>query len=161
MVKQTFNALLNADSVNRIGEIEGYSPEITGRSWEHFKRHIVCKYPEFEQHFGSGVGLRLQRKDSDLAEAVMLRFAAMRYACLPVHDSFIVHYGLQDVLDQIMREVFEARFGVGGKVGIDDGIGEVVEGGSVPIEPDPDSLLDPVGYEARLTEFRDKLGQIR
>lgn len=159
LIKQTFNALLNADSVKRIGEIEGYSPEITGRSWEDFKRHIVSKYPEFEQHFGSGVGLRLQRKDSDLAEAIMLRFAAMRYACLPVHDSFIVHHGLQHELNQIMREEFEAKFGVSGKVGIDLGIGEVVKGCSLPIEPDPDSLLNPVGYKARLKAFRDKLGQ--
>jgi len=153
LVKQTFNALLNADGVNRIGEIEDYSPEITGRSWDDFKWHIVSKYPEFRQHFGSGVGLRLQRKDSDLAEKVMFRFAAMRYACLPVHDSFIVHHGLQGELDQIMRKVFEAEFGVSGNVGVDIGIGEVVEGAGLPIEPNPDQLLNPEGYEARLQAF--------
>ena len=159
LVKQTFNALLNADSVDRIGEIEGYSPEITGRSWDDFKWYIVSKYPEFRQHFGSGVGLCLQRKDSDLAEKVMLRFAAMRYACLPVHDSFIVHHGLQDELDEIMRETFEAEFGVSGKVGVDIGIGEVVEGTGLPVEQNPDHLLNPVGYEARLQTFRDKRGK--
>jgi hypothetical protein len=158
LVKLTFNALLNADSVNRIGEIEDYSPEITGRSWYDFKWYIVSKYPEFRQHFGSGVGLHLQRKDSDLAEKVMLRFAAMGYACLPVHDSFIVHHDLQHELDQIMREAFEAEFGVSGKVGVDIGIGEVVEESDLPVEPDPDQLLNPVGYEARLQAFWDKQG---
>jgi len=156
LVKLTFNALLNADSVDRISEIDDYSPEITGRSWDDFKLYIVSQYPEFRQHFGSGVGLRLQRKDSDLAETVMLRFAAMGYACLPVHDSFIVHHGLQHELDQIMREAFEEEFGVSGKVGVDVGIGEVVKGSVLPIEPDLDQLLEPVGYEARLQVFLDK-----
>lgn len=160
LVKQTFNALLNADSVNRIGEIEDYSPEITGRSWYDFKWHIVSKYPEFRQHFGSGVGLHLQRKDSDLAEKVMLRFAAMRYACLPVHDSFIVHHGLQDELDWTMREAFEAEFGVSGKVGVDIGMGEVVDGCDLPIEPDLDRLFKPEGYEARLNAFWDKQSKV-
>ncbi|MBO9439916.1 hypothetical protein J7354_14690 [Sulfitobacter sp. R18_2] len=160
LVKQTFNALLNAESVDRIGEIDDYSPEITGRCWHDFKQYVVSKYPEFSQHFGSGVGLFLQRKDSDLAETVMLRFAAMRYACLPVHDSFIVHHGLQDDLDQIMREAFQAEFGISGKVGIDIGIGEVVEGSDLPIEADPDQLLHPEGYEARLQAFWDKRNMI-
>ncbi|WP_411233045.1 hypothetical protein [Marivita sp. S0852] len=43
-----------------------------------------------------------------------------------MHDSFIVHHGIQDDLDQIMREAFKAEFGVTGKVGVDIGIGEVV-----------------------------------
>jgi len=84
----------------------------------------------------------------------------MRYACLPVHDSFIVHHGLQDDLDQIMRDAFKAEFGVNGKVGIDIGIGEVVEGSDLPIEPDPDRLLHPVGYEARLHAFWDKQAKV-
>lgn len=160
LVKQTFNALLNAESVDQIGEIDDYLPEITGRCWHDFKQYVVSKYPEFRQHFGSGIGLFLQRKDSDLAETVMLRFAAMRYACLPVHDSFIVHHGMQDALDEIMRETFKVEFGVSGKVGIDIGIGEVVEGSDLPIEAEPDRLLHPDGYEARLQAFHDKRDDI-
>lgn len=156
LVKLTFNALLNADGVDRIKEIDDYSPELTGRSWRDFKRYIVSQYPEFSQHFGSGIGLRLQRKDSDLAETVMLRFAAMGYACLPVHDSFIVHHGLQDELDEIMRRAFETEFGVSGKVGVDIGIGGVVEPSGLHIEPNFDRLLEPQGYEARLHAFWDR-----
>lgn len=43
LVKQTFNALLNAGSVDRIGEIDDYSPEITGRCWGDFKQYVVSK----------------------------------------------------------------------------------------------------------------------
>jgi len=159
LVKRTFNALLNAASVKGIDEIEGYAADLTGRHWEEFKHLIVSCYPEFEHHFGSGVGLRLQRKDSDLAEAVMLKFAAMNYACLPVHDSFIVHHGLQDDLTDAMQVAFEEEFGAVGKVGWITGVGEPVEGSDQPIEMDLDRLQYPVGYEARLQGFLTKQRQ--
>ncbi|MFK5980485.1 MAG: hypothetical protein QM488_16530 [Rhizobiaceae bacterium] len=60
LVKQTFNALLNVSGVEKLREIDGYSEELTGRPWGEFKKFIVNQYPEFRQHFGTGVGLRLQ-----------------------------------------------------------------------------------------------------
>lgn len=156
LVKLTFNALLNADSVNKISEIDDYSPEITGRSWDDFKQFIVRSYPEFSQYFGSGIGLRFQRMDSDLAESVMLKFAALGYACLPVHDSFIVHHALQDDLKNVMGEAFKAEFDAVGKVGAEVGLGEIVVGSEMPVEADLDELLRPGGFEARLAAFRSK-----
>ena len=154
LVKLTFNALLNAKSVRQLGEIKDYSEDLTGRKWADFRRFIVRSYPEFKQLFGSGVGLRLQRKDSDLAEAVMLRFAEMGYACLPVHDSFIVHHGMQDVLTDIMKATFADMFGAVGEVDFDLGIGEAVEVTGEPIDAEIDTLLAPSGYERRLQAFR-------
>ncbi|MCP9481153.1 hypothetical protein NNA36_04180 [Shimia sp. CNT1-13L.2] len=154
LVKRTFNALLNADGVQGINEIEGYTADLTGRQWNEFKQFVVSSYPEFERHFGSGVGLKLQRKDSDLAEAVMLKFAAMGYSCLPVHDSFIVHHGLEQDLANAMNSAFHAEFGIDSKVGVDVGLGETVEGGGSHIEADIGELLNPTGYEARLTAYR-------
>jgi hypothetical protein len=156
LVKRTFNALLNADSVEEIAEMEGYSKSITGRTWDDFKLFIVSRYPEFARYFGSGVGLRLQRKDSDLAEAVMLQFAAMGYACLPVHDSFIVHHALQDDLHDTMQAAFKAAFGTTIAAGADAGIGEVVHTSFMDIEADMDELLQPVGHQARLEAFRNR-----
>jgi hypothetical protein len=155
LVKRTFNALLNAGSVAGLTEIEGYSADLTGRDWKAFKHFIVSKYPEFSQHFGSGVGLRLQRKDSDLAETVMLEFAQKGYACLPVHDSFLVHHELQNDLIDSMKEAFEAEFGAVGKVAFEVGLEEPVENIGDPIEPDIQALLHPTGYEARLQAFRE------
>jgi hypothetical protein len=158
LVKRTFNALLNAGSVAGLTEIEGYSADLTGRDWKDFKHLLVSKYPEFRQHFGSGVGLRLQRKDSDLAETVMLEFAQKGYACLPVHDSFLVHHELQNDLIDSMREAFEAKFGAVGKVAFEVGLEEPVENIGDPIEPDIQALLHPIGYEARLQAFRATKG---
>ncbi|WP_306110623.1 MULTISPECIES: hypothetical protein [unclassified Roseovarius] len=159
LVKHTFNALLNADNIDTINEIESYSADLTGRGWQEFKRFVVAQYPEFHNHFGSGVGLRLQRKDSDLAETVMLVFAGMGYACLPVHDSFIVHHGLAQDLASAMNEAFKTQFGISGRVCIDIGVGEAVEPGDQPIEVDIGDLLDPSGYEARLLAFRQNRGR--
>lgn len=154
LVKRTFNALLNARHIDRIGEIADYSADLTGKDWQEFKQFIVNQYPEFQRNFGSGVDLRLQRKDSDLAEAVMLQFAAMGYACLPLHDSFIVHHGLERDLTIAMSKAFQAEFGIDGKVGVAVGLGEAVECGDLPSSADISGFLHPTGYEARLSRFR-------
>jgi hypothetical protein len=44
-------------------------------------------------HFYTGVGLRLQRLDSDIAEKILLHFAQSGIAILPLHDSFLMHNG--------------------------------------------------------------------
>lgn len=135
-------------------KIKKYDETLTGRNWTDFKRFIVDSYPECADHFGKGAGLRLQRLDSDLAEAVMLRFADMGYACLPVHDSFIVHHDMLDVLEDTMKAVFKDMFGVENKVEFDMGEGENVEPSEDPIAPDIAGLLEPDGYEGRLQAFR-------
>ena len=155
LVKLTFNALLNAESVHSLDPIEGYSKSQTGRDWHDFKRFIVSSFPEFQEQFGSGVGLKLQRKDSDLAETVMLKFAEKGYACLPIHDSFIVHYGMQDVLTTTMREAFEEMFGAVGETSFEIGHGEPVIGTGAPLEVDMTMPQATTGYEGRLQEFRE------
>ena len=155
LVKLTFNALLNARSAKGLNPVKGYNERLTGRSWEEFKRFIIESYPECVDHFGTASGLKLQRMDSDLAEAVMLRFADMGYACLPVHDSFVVHHEMRDVLEDTMKAVFKDMFGVENNVDVEIGIGEQVEPSSYPIETNIGELLQPSGYEKRLQTFLD------
>ena len=52
----------------------------------------------------SGIGLELQRLDSDIAESVILAMKERGYLVLPVHDSLIVEDGRQQELEAIMRE---------------------------------------------------------
>ena len=124
------------------------------------RQFIVSSFPEFKQHFGSGVGLRLQRKDSDLAEAVMFKLAAMVYACLPVHGSFIVHHGLRNELTEFMNATFKDMFGVVSKTEFDLGVGEATTATGYPIVIAMDELLHPMGYEGRLQAFRAPQEQI-
>jgi hypothetical protein len=85
-------------------------------SWKEFLQLIRDKHAAIEQHFQSGIGLRLQCLDSRIAEGVMLRFAEMGAACLPVHDSFIVHHGYEQDLKRIMREEYIRVMGQESKV---------------------------------------------
>ena len=51
----------------------------------------------------TGIGLKLQRADSDIAEAVMLHFARQDVPCLGVHDSFLVPRQHAEELVQVME----------------------------------------------------------
>jgi hypothetical protein len=111
IVKKTFNALLNAKSIKALSSFNDYDPKRTGMTWSDFKDYIVSCFPEVREHIGTGVGTRLQRKDADLAEEVMLRFSEMQYPCLPVHDSFLVYHTLEDDLHKVMYTAFKRVFG--------------------------------------------------
>lgn len=157
-VKRTFNALLNAPSVIGLKPIEEFSEELTGKSWNDFKGFIVNKYPEFKGEFGTGEGLRLQRVDSDLAEEIMLACVSRGYACLPVHDSFIVHRGYEPEVKDLMKTVFERRFGVGANLKFR------TEQPSYPnFDASPESFLEhgyeEEGYLAREYQWYEKQGK--
>ena len=153
IVKLTFNALLNADSITKISPIDGFTEDLLGMKWQDFVLYVVSCFPEFEHHFGTGIGLRLQYRDSILAENVMLRFASQGYACLPVHDSFIVHHALLDELTSAMQQAFEAEFRAVGEVSYQLGDGERIDTKGQLVKFNMDEQLKPVGYQARLQGF--------
>ena len=110
VVKEAFNAMLNAPLDMKqpprkldLSTIDLQWPEIVARIREF---HAPIK-----ESFFSNTGMELMYEDSQLAEEVMLRFADMGYPCLPVHDSFIVHHGLETELLGVMKDAFKARFG--------------------------------------------------
>lgn len=105
VVKRTFNALINAKGTS-IKPVEGFDPEAADMSWEEFLGRVKDHFLPFRQYFGTGYGLKLQRLDSDIAEAVMLHFAKYNIPVLPVHDSFIVHRGYEADLARVMEDKF-------------------------------------------------------
>ena len=70
------------------------------------------KHEPIKDSFFCGMGNRLQFRDSQLAEQIMLHFAKRDIPVLPVHDSFIIIRGLYSELVNAMHEVFEKMFGV-------------------------------------------------
>ncbi|MDF0659282.1 MULTISPECIES: hypothetical protein [unclassified Rhizobium] len=109
LIKQTFNKMINA--LGRINRPDDFSEDQIGMSWDQLQAAIAERHAAIKQSFNSGYGLQLQRLDSDLAQAVMLRFINSGHTCLPVHDSFIVHHALADELKTIMVDEFKAMTG--------------------------------------------------
>ena len=53
-------------------------------------REIEAKHIPIAHMFGSGAGLRLMRRDSDMTERLLLRLVKRGVVVLPIHDSYIV-----------------------------------------------------------------------
>lgn len=62
---------------------------------------------KIKEHFNSGVGLILQRKDSDIANLVINHFSKKGIVVIPIHDSFLIEKKNKDELIFIMRESYK------------------------------------------------------
>ena len=74
---------------------------------------IYDAYPQFTHLFCSedSYGKELQFHDSQLAADILAVFAEREIPCLPVHDSFIVQQGHENLLLDTMGDCFRKRFG--------------------------------------------------
>lgn len=108
--KTTFLALLNAGK-GGTGEPKDFDAAEHGMTKTAFRQAVRDAFPMLPGIFGTGIGLRLQHEDSDLAERVMLHFADRDVAVLPVHDSFIIAARHRDELVRVMQGVFHDAYG--------------------------------------------------
>jgi len=69
---------------------------------------IKSKHPNIAHLICSGVGLNLMNIDSRICEYVIADFVQTDTPILTVHDSFIVPFGEDARLHQLMKEAFEA-----------------------------------------------------
>lgn len=109
LVKQTFHQLVNASG--RIAPKSDFSEQGCGLSWKQLQERVKARHRPIAQFLGTGYGVHLQNKDAQIANRIMLRFLDMGYVCLPVHDSFIVHHGLEHDLAMIMADEFSKQVG--------------------------------------------------
>ena len=74
--------------------------------------HLLRKHSGIEERFFKRLGPQLQKQDSELAEAIMLRALRERgLLLLPIHDSFIASHSAYEYLPDLMAEVFEEKMG--------------------------------------------------
>lgn len=111
IVKETFNKMINAEH-GRIAEPKGFDEAVMGMTFDELIERIKAKHQPIAGHFFTGAGLRLQYRDSCIAEKVMMRFAKKNVACLCIHDSFIVQRRYAGELERVMREVALEEIGV-------------------------------------------------
>lgn len=106
MVKVAFNSMLNSPKLLKQAPA-GVKPSKFGLKWAEVSEKISAFHEPIARHFYTGVGLRLQRLDNDIAEKVLLHFALKGQAILPLHDSFLMHYADENLLDPATRLAFE------------------------------------------------------
>ena len=162
MVKASFNAMLNSPKPLRQAPT-GIKPGDFGLKWADVSSAIAEFHKPIVQHFYTGIGLKLQRIDSDIAEMVMLHFAKLQIAILPLHDSFLMHNGYETSLEPVMRDAFQSVVGLTPKIDkkVKSGIVKESEQ-NVDAELGSDTTDDilqlmqalDVGYENRLEAFR-------
>jgi len=109
VVKKLFNAMLNASRIDSgVKAIRREPPEgfagITTTELKTLSEKILAKHDPICHHFGTGIGLKLQYKDSCIAEGIMLDLDKKDIVCIPIHDSFIVQAKHEETLRETMAE---------------------------------------------------------
>lgn len=69
------------------------------------------KHQKISKFFSSGVGIKLQFIDSQIAENILKHFMRKGIACLCIHDSFIVQERYKDELIEVMRKEYKRKIG--------------------------------------------------
>jgi hypothetical protein len=110
--KKAFNILLNApDQMSAQGALarELGAPDAMARA-KQLILEMKLKHSPVARYFHSGVGLRLQCRDAQIAEAIISAMLKYGVVTLPVHDSFIVRERYADQLEQVMDDTFQQAF---------------------------------------------------
>jgi hypothetical protein len=114
LCKETFQRLMNRSPKQGGANIRRPKVHHVPRSGSY--ANFICEYKkhlaDVGEYFGKGIGLLLQREDSDLALEILEQLHELGIVALPVHDSFIVKVSDQVALDATMRRVFASRYGV-------------------------------------------------
>lgn len=116
ILKLAFNVALNASSLASACRAVARSLRESGqaepeRTAHHYVDAMPELYPEFEGQLFTGVGLDLQRLDSDIAARVMARCIDNGIAVLVMHDSFVVRRTHEAELREIMAAGLQAVLG--------------------------------------------------
>jgi hypothetical protein len=109
IVKQAFNAMVQSKTpLNR--KPDKINLDGLDMGWPDLRQRILDSHKPIQHLFFTGVGNKLQFKDSCIAESVLLQFADQNQAALPIHDSFIMRVGHAGELEEAMRRAFYGEF---------------------------------------------------
>jgi len=112
LAKKAFNILINANTPE--AAVRAVTQEIGGQGARKKAEQLIAdikrRHQPIAQYFHSGVGLRLQRIDSDMAGQVLKTGLSQGFVLLPIHDSFVTlarHEGtVREAMDAAFRFAF-------------------------------------------------------
>ena len=90
-------------------------------SFTDMKKAIRQKHEPIVSYFGTGVGTKLMRLESDVLVMVLLRLIGEGVVALPIHDAILVREDQQETATVAMKEVFRDRFGAVPEVNVAGG----------------------------------------
>ena len=109
VVKQAFNAMVQSSSpLNQ--KPDKINMDGLEMDWRELRQRILDAHKPIQDLFFTGIGNKLQFKDSCVAESVMLQFAEQSQVALPIHDSFVMREGFAGDLEEAMRRAFYDEF---------------------------------------------------
>ena len=108
-IKKIINALINDE--DGVYVIPKKTLKLLKVTEDEFKLLLAKKHPLIAKELNSGIGLKTQYINSQIAEAVMLDLLKEEVVVLPVHDSFIVPAGYQSALEASMKHHFDLLTG--------------------------------------------------
>lgn len=113
LVKSVVQMLFNARTIHGLTfDDPAYVPLLpVGMTFKGLAKAIMLHHAPIGHYFLSGVGLKLQRVDSDIAETVMMNMISEGTIALPIHDGFRVPISKKQILREVMREVYFNRLG--------------------------------------------------
>ncbi|MCS3698108.1 hypothetical protein [Salinibacter ruber] len=113
VIKRALNVLINVEnyqSAYKALKHHGWTEEIDAPLADDVFKPLVDalrkKHRAIDEHFHSDAGIRLQRKDSDLAFEVMTETGA-----IGIHDGFVIEASRQEELRNAMKQAFSAEYG--------------------------------------------------
>ncbi|MBC2669789.1 hypothetical protein ACFOON_13495 [Novosphingobium piscinae] len=110
-VKAMMQALINGNSRDKLE----LAPLKDGHSYDPFeplavRRMLEAKHEAISDDLGTGIGLHLQRKDSDLALTIITSLMWKGIAALPIHDAFMVQQRYEAELVSEMENAYRLMF---------------------------------------------------
>jgi hypothetical protein len=153
LVKEVLNKMINAP--DRFMKPAGFDSAGLGMTFAELQDLIRVKHGQIAKYFKTGFGLNAQFIDSQIAERVLLHFAARSIPCLPIHDSFIMHHGYESELEDQMLMAFREVTGHEGAIKAEDR--EEREPGIYMVPSELDEIFDELdktrGYNERLSAW--------
>jgi hypothetical protein len=109
VVKKAINTMINAPHPKKVFCDMRYSAPFRWQSNEadNFTKAVYERYPILEKLQGSGVGLKLQKLEGDIALEIMKHSLYNKTVALPIHDSFIVKKSEESKFLVLMEEIWD------------------------------------------------------
>lgn len=118
LIKIAVNIALNAENetkakqaiLQEINNIKKDFPDTFFPSPTIIITAIRSTHPLISKYLCTGMGIKLQNMDSQIAEKILLYFAERDICCLSIHDSFIISHKYEATLHMLMTKYFFDKF---------------------------------------------------